>query len=61
MDLTKAEGINKKILRDGKNTQNYTKSNLMARKQWWCNHSLKAKYLGVWSQVGLRKHHYEQN
>ena len=33
MDLTKAEGINKKILRDGKNTQNYTKSNLTARKQ----------------------------
>ena len=33
MDLTEAEDIKKRILRDGKNTQNYTKNNLMTRKQ----------------------------
>ena len=25
-----------------------------------CDHSPRARHPGVWSQVGLRKHHYEQ-
>ena len=59
MDLTE-----EKILRrGGKNTQkNYTKKILMT----WiitmiCDHSCRARYLGVLSQVELRKYHYEQS
>ena len=26
----------------------------------WCDHSPRARHPGVWSQVGLRKHHYKQ-
>ena len=26
-----------------------------------CDHSPKARHSGVWSQVSLRKHHYEQS
>ena len=25
----------------------------------WCDHSLRARHSGMWSQVGLRKHHYK--
>ena len=28
---------------------------------WWCDHSPRARHSGIWSQVGLRKHHYEQS
>ena len=27
----------------------------------WCDHSPRARHPGMWSQVGLRKHHYEQS
>ena len=27
----------------------------------WCDHSPTARHPGVWSQVGLRKHHYKQS
>ena len=27
----------------------------------WCDHSARARYPGVQSQVGLRKHYYEQS
>ena len=30
-------------------------------KQLMCHHSPRARHSGMWSQVGLRKHHYEQN
>ena len=58
MDLTK-----QKILRrGGKNTQkNCTKKIFMTQKPRWCNHSPRARYSGMQSQVGLRKHHYEQS
>ena len=57
MDLTE-----QKLLRSGKNTQkNYTKKIFMTQKPRWCNHSPRARYSGMQSQVGLRKHHYEQN
>jgi len=30
-------------------------------RQRWCNHSPGATHPGMWSQVGLRKHHYKQD
>ena len=27
----------------------------------WCDHSPRARHPGMWIQVGLRKHHYEQS
>ena len=27
----------------------------------WCDHSPRVRHPGMWSQVGLRKHHYEQS
>ena len=31
------------------------------RLSWWCDHSPRARHPGMWSQVGLRKHHHEQS
>ena len=28
---------------------------------WWCDHSPGAGHPGMWSQVGLKKHHYKQS
>ena len=28
---------------------------------FWCDHSPRARHPGMWSQVGLGKHHYRQN
>ena len=56
MDLTEAEDIKKKW-------QEYTtvqKRSLWPRNSWWCDHSPRATYPGMWSQVRLRKHHYNQ-
>ena len=30
------------------------------RESWWCDHSPRARHPEMWSQVGLRKHHYEK-
>ena len=30
-------------------------------KPWWCDYSPRARHPRVWSQVGLRKHYYEQS
>ena len=59
MDLTEAEGIKKRW-------QEYTeelskKKSLWPRQSRWCDHSPRARHPGMWSQVGLRKHHDEQN
>ena len=57
MDLKK-----QKILRrGGKNTQNYTKKISMIRTTMIVWLSRRARNPGVRSQVGLRKHHYEQS
>ena len=58
MDLQK-----QKILRrGGKNAQkNCTKKIFMTQIIQWCDHSPRARHPGMQSQVGLRKHHYEQN
>jgi len=58
MDLTEAEDIR----RGGKNIQkNYSKEIFMTRKAKCCDCSLRARHPGMLSQVGLRKHHYEQS
>ena len=55
-----------KILRRGsKNTQNnwITQNNTDLHDQITrrCDHSPRAKHPGMWTQVGLRKHHYKQS
>ena len=58
MDLTEAEDIK----RGGKNTQkNCTKKISMTQITTMRNHSPRARHAGMRSQVGLRKHHYEQS
>ena len=55
MDLTEAEEvarIHRRIVQ---------KISPWLRWSWWCDHSPRARYPGVWSQVGFRKHHYEQS
>ena len=57
MDLTKAEDV--------KRWQEYSeelyKKIFMTQITQWCDHSPRARYPTVRSQVGLRKHHYKQN
>ena len=59
MNLTEAEDIK----RGGKNTQkNYTKKILITRITIMVyDHSPRARYPGVQSQVGLKKHYYVQS
>ena len=57
MDLTEAEDIKKSWQ---ENTENHTKKIITAQIRW-CDHSLRARHPGMQSQVGLRKHHYEQS
>ena len=61
MDLTEAEDINN----SDKNTQKIfmtqnTKKIFMTQIKW-CDNSPRARHTGMQSQVGLRKHHYEQS
>ena len=35
------------------------KINICYEKMQWCDHSPRARHPGMWSQVGLRKHHYK--
>ena len=56
MDLTEAEDIKKRW-------QEYTelyKKHLYDPDTRWCDHSPRARYPGMQSQVGLRKPHYEK-
>ena len=58
MDLTEAEDLR----RGGMNTQNYTKKIFMTQIiMMVCDHSPRARHPRMQSQVGLRKHHYEQS
>ena len=59
MDLTEVEDIKKRW-------QQYTEElykKRSSRPRWsqWCDHSPRARHPGMWSQVGLRKHHYKQS
>ena len=51
------------LRRGGKNTQNYTKKDLNDpdNHDSVITHLEPERHLGVQSQVGLRKHHYEQS
>jgi len=58
MDLTEADDIKKRW-------QEYTETLYKKRMSWfryprWCDHSPRARHLKMWSQLGLRKHHYQQ-
>ena len=39
----------------------YKKRSSRPRESRWCDHWPRARHPGMWSQVGLRKHHYEQS
>jgi len=56
MDLAEAEDIKKRW-------QEYTEELYKKRSSWcrWCDHSPRARHPGMWSQVGLRKHHYKHS
>ena len=56
MDLTEAEHIKKRIHR-----RTVQKRASWPRKSRWCDHSRRARHPGMWSMVGLRKHHYKQS
>ena len=53
-DLTEADEIKMRW-------QGYTEDLYKKGLNDWNNHSRRARHPGVWSQVGLRKHHYEQS
>ena len=53
MDLREAEDIRKRW-------QEYTEELYKKDLHWW-DHSPRARHPGTCSQVGLRKHHYEQS
>ena len=42
-------------------TESLYKKDLHDPGNHWCDHSPRATHPGMWSQVGLRKHHYEQS
>ena len=58
MDLTKAEDIKK---RWQEYTEELYKKDLHDTDNHDGDHSPRARHSGMWSQVGLRKHHYEQS
>ena len=58
MDLTEAEDIKK---RWQEYTEEIHKRSSQPRLSRWCDHSPRARHPGMRSQVGLRKHHYEQS
>ena len=57
-DLTEAEEFKK---RWQENTEELIKRPLMTLIATRCGHSPNARHPGMWSQVGLRKHYYEQS
>ena len=59
MDLTEEEDIKKRWARIHRKTVWKRAS----RPRWsqWCDHSPRARHPGMWSQLGLRKLHYEQS
>ena len=59
MDLTEAEGIKKRW--QEYTEELYKKRSSRPRQSRWCDHSPRARHPGMGSQVGLRKHHYEQS
>ena len=59
MDLTEAEDIKK---RQQEYTEElYKKRSSRPRQLQWYDHSPRARHPGMQSQMGLKKHHYEQS
>ena len=58
MNLTEAEDI-KKWWQEY--TEELYKKDLTTQIIMKCDHSPRARYPGMWSQVGVMKHHYEQS
>ena len=58
MDLTEAEDIKK---RWQEYIEELYKRSSWPRKSRGCDQSPRARHPGMWSQVGLRKHHYKQS
>ena len=58
MDLTETEDIKK---RWQEYTEELYQKSLNYQITQWCAHSPRARHPGVRSQVGLRKHHYEES
>ena len=59
MELTEAEDI--KMRWQEYTEELYKKRSSQPRLSRWCDHWPRARHPGMWSQVGLRKHHYEQS
>ena len=58
LDLTEAEDSKK---RSQEYAEELYKKDLHDLEPRWCDHSPRARQPGIQSQVGLRKHHYEQS
>ena len=58
MDLTEAEDIKK---RWQECTEELYKKSSRPRSSQWCDHLPRARHPGMQSQVGLKKHYYEQS
>ena len=60
MDLTEAEDIKK---RWQEYTEELDEKRSSRPRPWfqWCDHSPRVRHPGVQSQVGLKRHHYEQS
>ena len=56
-ELVCPKDVKKRWQEDRRNIQ---KRSSWPRSPWWCDHSPRARHPGEQSQVGLRKHHYEQ-
>ena len=59
MDLTEAEDVKKRWQEYMEEL--YKKDLHKKKKSRWCDHSPRDRHPGMGSQVGLRKHHYEQS
>ena len=65
-DLTEAEDIKKRSQEYTEELYNKDLNDLdnhdgVITHLEWCDHSPRARHPGMWSQVGLRKHHYKQS
>ena len=58
MDIPEAEAINKRW--QEYTDELYKKDLEDPDNSWWCD-APRARHPGMWSHVGLRKHHYEQS
>ena len=60
LGLLAVQGVLKSLLQHHSSKASIFRSS-WPRESWWCDHSPRARHPGMWSQVGLRKHRYEQS